>query len=138
MRRDQTTAPEPMRSTLPNTDQPRIPHSEYHYSSVCWCWCVCPNMHHQRWVRSPGHNVVDYFCYVCCVCCVRPQCPARAGRNSKGANVPAQRRGARCIRRGIEMEGVRCALRGCIRRGIEIEGVRCALRGCLRARGCSS
>ena len=31
MRRDQTRAPEPMRSTLPNTDQPRIPHSEYHY-----------------------------------------------------------------------------------------------------------
>ena len=32
MRRDQTRAPEPMRSTLPNTDQPRIPHSEYHYN----------------------------------------------------------------------------------------------------------
>ena len=31
MRRDQTRAPEPMRSMLPNTDQPRIPHSEYHY-----------------------------------------------------------------------------------------------------------
>ena len=31
MRRDQTRA-EPIRSTLPNTDQPRIPHSEYHYS----------------------------------------------------------------------------------------------------------
>ena len=30
MRRDRTRAPEPMRSTLPNTDQPRIPHSEYH------------------------------------------------------------------------------------------------------------
>ena len=24
-------APETMGSTLPNTDQPRIPHSEYHY-----------------------------------------------------------------------------------------------------------
>ena len=23
---------EPTRSTLPNTDQPRIPHSEYHYT----------------------------------------------------------------------------------------------------------
>ena len=32
MRRYQTRAPEPMRSTLPNTDQPRIPHSEYHYN----------------------------------------------------------------------------------------------------------
>ena len=32
MRRDQTRAPETMRSTLPNTDQPRIPHSEYHYN----------------------------------------------------------------------------------------------------------
>ena len=32
MRRDQTRAPEPMRSTLPNTDQPRIPHSEYHHT----------------------------------------------------------------------------------------------------------
>ena len=35
MRRDQTRAPEPMRSTLPNTDQPRIPHSEYHYNICC-------------------------------------------------------------------------------------------------------
>ena len=33
MRRDQTRAPEPMRSTLPNTDQPRIPHSEYYYTA---------------------------------------------------------------------------------------------------------
>ena len=32
MRRDQTRAPEPMRITLLNTDQPRIPHSEYHYN----------------------------------------------------------------------------------------------------------
>ena len=32
MRRDQTRTEEPMRSTLPNTDQPRIPHSEYHYT----------------------------------------------------------------------------------------------------------
>ena len=32
MRRDQTRAPEPMRSTLPNTDQPRIPHSDNHYN----------------------------------------------------------------------------------------------------------
>ena len=24
-----------MRSTLPNTDQPRIPHSEYHYNRSC-------------------------------------------------------------------------------------------------------
>ena len=32
MRRDQTRAPEPLRSTFPNTDQPRIPHSEYHYT----------------------------------------------------------------------------------------------------------
>ena len=31
-RTDQTRALEPMRSTLPNTDQPRIPHSEYHYN----------------------------------------------------------------------------------------------------------
>ena len=30
MRRDPTMPPEPMRSTLPNTGQPRIPHSEYH------------------------------------------------------------------------------------------------------------
>ena len=44
MRRDQTRAPEPMRSTLPNTDQPRIPHSEYHYTclkqSVLYYQCV--------------------------------------------------------------------------------------------------
>ena len=33
MRRDQSRAPEPMRSTLPNTDQPRIPHSEYHHKT---------------------------------------------------------------------------------------------------------
>ena len=32
----------------------------------------------------------------------------RAGSNSRGAKVPAQRRGARCIRRGMEIEGVRC------------------------------
>ena len=32
MRRGQTRAPEPMRSTLPNTDQQCIPHSEYHYN----------------------------------------------------------------------------------------------------------
>ena len=40
MRRDQTRAPEPMRSTLPNTDQPRIPHSEHHYTrlGLCWSW----------------------------------------------------------------------------------------------------
>ena len=31
MRRDQLKTPEPMRSTLPNTDQPRIPYSEYHH-----------------------------------------------------------------------------------------------------------
>ena len=36
----------------------------------------------------------------------------RAGSNSRGAKVRAQCRGARCIRRGIEIEGVRCALRG--------------------------
>ena len=30
MRRDQPKTPEPMRSTLPDTDQPRIPHSEYY------------------------------------------------------------------------------------------------------------
>ena len=30
IRRDQTTATEPMRSTLLNTYQPRIAHSEYH------------------------------------------------------------------------------------------------------------
>ena len=36
----------------------------------------------------------------------------RAGPNSRGVKVPAQRRGARCIRRGVEIEGVRCALRG--------------------------
>ena len=43
MRRDQTRAPEPMRSTLPNTDQPRIPHSEYHYTILLpnpWKTCV--------------------------------------------------------------------------------------------------
>ena len=34
----------------------------------------------------------------------------RAGSNSRGAKVPAQRRGARCIRRGTEIEGERCAL----------------------------
>ena len=34
MRGDQTRAPEPMRSTLPNTDQPRIPLSEYHYRTI--------------------------------------------------------------------------------------------------------
>ena len=37
MRRDQTRAPEPMRSTLPNTDQPRIPHSEYHCTVAAYC-----------------------------------------------------------------------------------------------------
>ena len=31
MRRDQPRTPEAMRSTLPNTDQPRISHSEYHH-----------------------------------------------------------------------------------------------------------
>ena len=31
MRRDQPETPEPMMSTLPDTDQPRIPHSDYHY-----------------------------------------------------------------------------------------------------------
>ena len=31
MKRDQPKTPEPMRSTPPNTDQPCIPHSEYHY-----------------------------------------------------------------------------------------------------------
>ena len=34
MRRDQPKTPEPMRSMLPNTDQPRIPHSEYHYTAT--------------------------------------------------------------------------------------------------------
>ena len=36
MRRDQSKTPEPMRGTLPNTDQQRIPHSEYpsHLSAV--------------------------------------------------------------------------------------------------------
>ena len=29
MRRDQPKTPEPMRGTLPNTDQPRIPHLDY-------------------------------------------------------------------------------------------------------------
>ena len=37
MRGDHTRALEPMRSTLPNTDQPRIPHSEYHYNSHKVC-----------------------------------------------------------------------------------------------------
>ena len=32
MRRDQPKTPEPMRGTLPNTDQPRIPHSEYRHN----------------------------------------------------------------------------------------------------------
>ena len=39
----------------------------------------------------------------------------RAGSNDRSAKVPAQHRGVRCIRRGIEIEGVRCALRGCLR-----------------------
>ena len=34
MGRDQTRAPKFMRSTLPNTDQPRIPNSEYHYTYI--------------------------------------------------------------------------------------------------------
>ena len=43
----------------------------------------------------------------------------RAGSNSKGAKVPVQRRGERCIRRGIEIEGVRCALRGFLRTRVQ-------------------
>ena len=39
----------------------------------------------------------------------------RAGSTSRGVKVPAQGRGAWCIRRGIEIAGVRCALRGCSR-----------------------
>ena len=31
--RDQSKTPEPMRGTLPNNDQPRIPHSEHHHRS---------------------------------------------------------------------------------------------------------
>ena len=34
MRRDQPKVPEPMRSTIPNTDQPRIPHSGYGHTNV--------------------------------------------------------------------------------------------------------
>ena len=34
MRRDRPKTPEPMRGTLPNTDQPRIPNSEYHHSAL--------------------------------------------------------------------------------------------------------
>ena len=39
--RDQPKKPEPMRGTLPNTDQPRIPHSEYlnmssTFAAVLW------------------------------------------------------------------------------------------------------
>ena len=34
MRRDEPKTPEPMRSTLPNTDQPRIPPSEYHNTGL--------------------------------------------------------------------------------------------------------
>ena len=37
MRGDETKSPEPMRNTLPNNDQPRIPHSEYHYISSKEC-----------------------------------------------------------------------------------------------------
>ena len=34
MRRDQPKTPGPMRGTLPNTDQPRIPHSEYYHRNT--------------------------------------------------------------------------------------------------------
>ena len=36
MRRDQPKTPEPMRSALFNIDQPRIPHSEYHYKALLY------------------------------------------------------------------------------------------------------
>ena len=56
MRRDQSKTPEPMRSTLPNTDKPRIPHSEYQYAShsefriflsaaPLLCWMARPHPH---------------------------------------------------------------------------------------------
>ena len=42
MRRDQPKTPEPMRSTLANTDQPRISHSGYHHT----CSAIYNNRRH--------------------------------------------------------------------------------------------
>ena len=61
MRRDQPKTPEPMRGTLPNTDQPRIPNSEYHHTpSVTLELRNTPEKHNQ----TKGHYYYEYYYFI--------------------------------------------------------------------------
>ena len=91
MRRDQPKTPEPMKSTLPNTDQPRILHSEYHYKKSEKCnpiwtipWpddaccdmgeCVCGGW--TRFVHGRSRMTID------------PRIPNVPGRSTLGFPQP--------------------------------------------------